>query len=310
MLITQSTLKTFTRCKRKWWLGEHRQLALPNEYRSPLTVGNLVHDALAQYYDGVYGGNCSSFVEPIEFVKHRALAVMEEHPDLAEVIARDAELAGIMVDGYVAWVEETAADAEFETVEPERVVRVQLVDDVELLGKLDGRVTTRDGWTGFLEHKTVGNFTDLPAVAQLERQYLTYDLLQYLEALNTGALQPDTNKPLTDGALLNMLRKVKRTVRAKPPFYARHRVEHNLHELRSHWRHVVAIAREIQDAEARLAAGESHHTVAPPTPALDCRWSCPFFGVCAMFDDGSDVESVISFEYEQRDPLERYGDLG
>lgn len=303
LLITQSTIKEYTRCRRRWWLATYRRLRKA-EYRSPLTVGNLVHDALAAYYDSMYG-NSNGVIEPIQFVKARSLAVMEEFPEDAQYIAKDAEMAGIMVEGYMEWLEETAADAQFEEVEPEREIAVQLTDGVILLGKLDGKVLTRDGWTGFLEHKTVGNFTELPAVAQIERQYLTYDLLEYLELLQLGeSVAP--GQPLTDGAILNMLRKVKRTSRANPPFYARHKVEHNIEELRSHWKHVVAIAKEMQDAITRLDAGESHHTVAPPTPTLDCRWSCNFFSVCPLFDDGSDVEVVLDFEYEEHDPLERY----
>lgn len=308
LLITQSTIKEFTRCKRKWWLGTYRRLQkMGGEYRSPLSVGNLVHDALAEYYDSVYGPERDGEVMlPIQYVKDIALATMEDFPDSAEFIAKDAELAGIMVDGYMEWLVETGADADFETVEPEREIAARLTDDVVLLGKLDGKVLTRDGWTGLLEHKTVGNFTDLPAVAQIERQYLTYDLLEYLELLQQEPEVSRPTKPLTDGTIINMLRKVKRTSRAKPPFYDRHKVEHNIYELRNHWRHVVAISKEIRDAMNRLEAGESHQTVVPPTPAVDCRYMCPFHSVCALFDDGSDVEAVLEFEYEEHDPLERY----
>lgn len=309
LTLTSSTVKEWDRCRRKWWLATYRRLGRPQEYRSPLSIGNLVHDALAAYYDSVYGSGDVEPIVPITWVKDRALDQMEQTPEFAEQIAKDAELAGIMVDGYMEWLVETGADANFETVEPERVIRTELTDDVELLGKLDGKVLMRDGWTAFLEHKTVGNFTDLPSYAQIDRQLLTYDLLEYTEllGLNVNAETPPA-KPLTDGAILNMLRKVKRTARAKPPFYARHQVGHNIHELRSHWQHVVGIAAEMNRAIARLENGESHHLVVPPTPTNDCRWSCQFFTICPLFDDGSDVESVIEFEYEDTDPLARYAE--
>lgn len=311
LLITQSTLGTWDRCRRKWYLGQYLKFAQPADYRSPLTVGNLVHDALAQYYDGAYGEGSPAFVEPIAWVKDRSLAVMEEFPDHAEYIAKDATLAGIMVDGYMDWLTETGADADFETVEPERMIQARMKPGLILLGKLDGKVTTRDGWTGFLETKTVGNFTDLPSYSQQDRQLLTYDLLEYLELLevlgHNGQAGTAPEKPLTDGAILNMLRKVKRTAQAKPPFYQRHKVSHNIYELRNHWRHVAAIAAEIQEATDRLDDGDDHHSVVPPTPASDCRWSCSFYSVCPLLDDGSDYKSVLEFEYEQRDPLERYG---
>jgi hypothetical protein len=301
LTVSQSTIAVFDRCRRRWWLSHYRSLGRPADYKSPTTVGDLVHDALAQYYAGAYG-DAPIFLEPIAWVKQHAIATIEAKPDFAEEIANDAELAGIMVDGYMNWLIETGADSDFEHVEPEREIRTRLADGIELIGKLDGKVLTRDGWTGFLEHKSVGNFTDLPSYAQLNRQLLTYDLLEYLEIVETGSIP----FPKVDGAILNMLRRVKRTARAEPPFYLRHRVQHNVEELRNHWRHTLAIALEIANATARLDAGESHQLVAPPTPARDCRYSCIFFTVCPMFDDGSDVEVVLDFEYEKVDPFERY----
>ena len=302
LTVSQSTIATFDRCRRKWYLAYYRELGRPSDYSSPLTVGNLVHEALEQYYAGAYG-DAPIFLEPIEWVKHHAVETIESHPEHAESIARDAELAGIMVHGYMEWLAETGADSDFEHVEPEREIRARLINGIELIGKLDGKVQTRDGWTGFLENKTVQNFDDLPAIAQIDRQLLTYDLLEYLEIVDKGVAP----FPKVDGAILNMLRKVKRTARANPPFYARHRVQHNVEELRNHWRHVVAISLDIRNAIERLERGESHQTVAPPTPARDCRYGCIFFTICPLMDDGSDVESVIEFEYEHVDPFDRYG---
>jgi hypothetical protein len=108
---------------------------------------------------------------------------------------------------------------------------------------------------------------------------------------------------------VNLLKKVKRTASAKPPFYARVDVPHNIHELRNHWKHVVQVAAEIADAERRLNEGEDHHFVAPPTSIPDrCKWDCEFFRVCPLADDGSDFEGALNAIYEERDPLERYLD--
>lgn len=303
MLISQSTIATFDRCRRKWWLKHYRKLGHPKDYTSPTNVGSLVHGALEQYYLGAYGG-APEYLDPIQYVKETAIALIGENPEFAEEIAKDAEFAGIMVDGYMDWLTETGADSLFDHVEPEREIRAQLWDGIDLIGKLDGKVTTTDGWTGFLEHKTVQNFTDIPAYAQINRQFLTYDLLEFLEIVEGGAVP----MPLVDGAVLNMIRKVKRTARAEPPFYARHTIQHNVEELRNHWRHVVGIALEIRTAERRLEQGTSHQLVVPPTPARDCRYSCEFFTVCPLFDDGSDVESVLEFEYVHVDPMERYAE--
>ena len=319
LVLTQSTIKTWDRCRRKWWLDYYRGLEKPNEYRSPFTIGNLVHDALDAYYTSTYSNG--ELLDPVAYIKELSLNQMTVTPEFGEAIAKDASLATIMVEGYLEWLEETGVDSDFEHVDPERTIKAQLISGrppggcnsnpskpvppVFLLGKLDGKVRTRDGWIGFLEHKTVGNFTDLPSFAHIDRQLLSYDLLEYLELLETYGKVED-EKPPTDGALLNMLRKVRRGATSKPPFYERMVVKHNIHQLRNHWRHVVSIALDIQRATARLDAGEDHHVVVTPMPASDCRWSCQFFDICGMFDDGSDVESVIEFEFQEHDPLERY----
>lgn len=150
-----------------------------------------------------------------------------------------------------------------------------------------------------LEHKTVGNFTDLPRVAQSSPQFLTYDLLAYLT-------KPD-GVP-TDGVILNMLRRVKRTARAKPPFYMRHEVRHNVNELRAHWRHCVAIGWQISGAREALDAGADHHDVCPPSVDRSHSWACSCAPLGAMLDDGSDVEGFLSELYEVYDPMERYGE--
>jgi hypothetical protein len=103
-----------------------------------------------------------------------------------------------------------------------------------------------------------------------------------------------------------MARKVKRSARATPPFYARVDVRHNVHELRNHWRHVWGTAYDIIQVRARLDAGESHHTACPPNPTRDSTWRDPFFRISVMLDDGSDGEGVLAELYEECDPLDRY----
>lgn len=295
VVLTQSTAADLERCKRRWWLRYYRRLGTPSEYRKPTNVGNLVHDALAAWYDGQS--------DPLEALKESALAKCEEVPDRADDVLKDAELAAIMIEGYLEKLEEEGWDAELEHIEPEKTAEVELTDGVTLRAKKDAKVRLRDAWTAFLEHKTVQNFVDLPANARQNRQLLTYELIDFLELLAEGK-----KKPRVAGGILNMLRKVKRTARANPPFYMREPVRHNVEQLRSHWKHMMAIAREIQEMTARLDAGEDHHTVAPPNPTVNCRWDCEYFAVCPMFDDGSDAEYVLAEEYVTVDPLARYGD--
>ena len=299
-VITQSELKDFQRCRRRWWLAHYRRLRKLGEYRSPLVVGNVVHDGLARYYAG-------ELEHPLEWVKTEAERLIEELPEASDFILKDAELAGIMLDGYMEWVEETGADANLEAIEPERTLQAELKPGVAIRGKLDARFRLRDsGFRGFIEHKTTGSFNDLLKTAQQNPQFLHYHLLEYLEAVEQG-MKPDEKK--TDGVILNMLRKVKRSAQAKPPFYQREEVRHNIHELRNHWRHVVGLAGEITALEARLARGEDPQYAAPPNPTKDCSWDCAFRDVCPMFDDGSDAEGFLELMYEEHDPLARYGEM-
>jgi hypothetical protein len=303
LVLTQSTVKDYQRCKRRWWLRYVRRLARPAEYNSPSDVGNMVHDALAEWYAG-------RLEDPAAHVREFAEAMAALHPDHAEEIYKDEDLASIMVEGYLADLEETGKDYQLAAVEPEREAEVVLAPadegvlwraEITLRAKMDGLVVMRDKWKAILEHKTVGNFTDLPAIARMDRQLLTYELILLLEEIAKGV-----KNPKVVGAVLNMLRKVKRTARANPPFYERVEVQHNREQLRSHWKHFVGIGREMQELEARLEDGEDHHSLVPPNPTTTCRWDCQFFTVCPLFDDGSDVEYVLAEEFEESDPLERY----
>jgi hypothetical protein len=302
-VLTQSELASFLRCKRRWWLGYYRSLRKVHDTPRLPTVGTLVHAGLEAYYRG-------AAVHPIDVVKERAVEMITEagdFPGAAETIQDAAGLAGIMLEGYLDWVQETGADVGLDVYAAEQMVEVTLSPTpYRLRGKIDARARRAfDGAQVQLEHKTVGSLTDLPKTAQSSFQFLTYDLLAYLKSLEDA----DTTYR-TDGVLLNMLKRVKRTARAKPPFYGREVVRHNTHELRSHWKHVVAIAREMDAVRARLEAGEDHHSVVPPTWTRDCTWSCPFYAVCPMFDDGSDAEDMLETEYETYDPLARYADDG
>lgn len=110
----------------------------------------------------------------------------------------------------------------------------------------------------------------------------------------------------TVGALYNMLRKVKRTAKANPPFYGRVEVRHNVHELRSYYARVWATVADIAKLEHDLGQGYDHRAVAYPNPTRDCSWRCEFFNVCTMFDDGSDAEGMLKAFYHEADPLDRY----
>jgi hypothetical protein len=111
-----------------------------------------------------------------------------------------------------------------------------------------------------------------------------------------------------DGALYNMLRKVKRGKTAKPPFYMRETIIHNADEVESYRLRLIGLITNVIEFEERIAQlGEiGVRMFAQPTVTRDCSWDCDFFNVCGMFDDGSRVEDAIRELFEERDPHARY----
>lgn len=296
--VSNSELQTFKGCKRRWWLSYHRRLRLKQQSSTgALALGSRIHVALEAYY--------TDHQDPVE-VHHRLIeeardALLMEQRDITD-LESEAELGRLMLEGYLQWLEETGADSELEVISAEQPVSVPLFNgDIELRGKLDTRVRRKiDNVRLFIDHKTCGNFSDLTRVAYMDEQLLTYHLLEALQE------QEDER---CDGGIYNMLRKVKRTASARPPFYDRLEVRHNKVMLRSFWTRVHGTIKEIMQTRARLNSGESHLSAAYPTPTRDCHWRCEFYAVCPLFDDGSAAEQMLDDLYEDHDPYDRYSKL-
>ena len=213
-----------------------------------------------------------------------------------------------MIEGYLEWLAETGADQALTVLEAERprAARLEPGRDVFLLAKLDARIRHDElGERISLDHKSTQALDALLPELRLNTQALTQTLIERLLDAEAG----QTDLPPA-GTLFNMLKKVKRTVRAKPPFFARHFARHTDSELRNHWRHVVRLADEIEAAEQVLQLGDDHHAVVPPNPTSTCSWECPFLHLCPMMDNDQDRhEQYIASRYEVVDPLARYAGL-
>lgn len=291
--ITHSELKTFRRCKRKWWLSVHRELRLKKEQRyGPMASGNRVHRWLELHYELGADAAVLDFEASIE-------ADLADFPDQAEAIGKDAELVRAMVEGYLEWAAEEGIDEDLELVEPEATLEVPLRGlDVLLIGKLDQRFIRRStGERMFRDYKTVADFSRVGQLP-LDTQMKHYHLLERLS-------DPDVR---TGGAMYTMIRRVKRSARAKPPFFMNVEVRHNDETLRTYYHQVYTEVEEILELERWLKQGASAARIAYPNPTNDCSWDCDFRPVCPMFDDGSDAEGLASVLYEAGDYLSRYSD--
>lgn len=309
--VSNSELQTWKRCRRKWWLGWFRGLKLRAESPvGPRQVGDRCHRALKAHY--VPGGPAKpdqmlDELERLIVLDRTALLHRGEpvDPDIVKRFESEADLERAMLEGYVDWLAETGADADYEVMSAETYLEAPLAEygstTVAIIGKLDVRLRRKsDGVRLFMDHKTVGDLRTPTLTLALDEQMLQYQLL---ESLN---LDDPTQR--VGGALYNMIKRSKRTERAKPPFYQRVEVRHNDRELTSYRRRVMGEVTDILDTEESLERGGDHNYHAYPRPARECTWDCIFFAVCPMFDDGSRAEAMLEQLYVKTDPLEYYID--
>jgi len=316
--ISHSEMKTFLRCRRKWYLSEYRRLAPKgSDPTGPLKSGSRVHTGLEAFY--------TPDQDPMEELKKTQdhdwgqyvayLVATGDVPDqgTTEAFAKDCELERAMLEGYVEWIAESGADAGLEFLATEEIVSVpgdrvfpvlarRYGQPFEIVGKMDARVRRNmDGKRLFVDHKTAQSLTMALPMLQQDPQMLHYHWLE--SWTRDGAW--------TDGAIYNVLKKVKRTKAAKPPFYARYEIHHNAEEINAYEARLGNIIQDIFRMEEALNVAGTHvyaPQIAYPNPTRDCSWDCPFFTVCPMFDDGSRVEHALRDGFRERDPLARYAD--
>lgn len=294
--ISNSEIQTFKDCRRKWWLSYYRNLQPQSQnFTGALALGSRVHAALDDYY--------SKEIPLLEayamHVQKDKQALIESFRDTVE-LDTEAELGRIMLEGYLDWVEENGIDAELEMISTEEIISVPLFDgQVELQGKLDMRVRRKaDGVRMFRDFKTVGgSFTEFGAMAHMNEQILTYMLLEAAQ---------NKEGERCEGGIFTMLKKVKRTANAKPPFYDQIEVRHNTFALRAFWNRIHGTLTDMLSVRKALDEGHDHHFTVYPRPSRDCKWKCQFFAVCPLFDDGSAAEHAIVELYSQGDPYKYY----
>jgi RecB family exonuclease len=295
--ISNSEIQTFKDCRRKWWLSYYRRLQPKTEQKTgALALGTRIHGALDLYYS-----------QGIPLLEAHASLVEKDKQILIESfrdtvdLDSEAELGRIMLEGYLEWVTDNGIDAELEMISTEEVISMPLFDgQVELQGKLDMRVRRKsDGVRMFRDFKTVGgSFTEFASLAHMNEQILTYMILE--------AAQNKNETERVEGGIFTMLKKVKRTANARPPFYDQIEVRHNPFALRTFWSRIHGTIADMLNVRRGLDEGGDSYYLAYPRPSRDCKWKCQFFAVCPLFDDGSAVEQAISEMYAVSDPYGYY----
>lgn len=265
------------------------------KFSGPLALGSRVHKALEKYYNAPGSDLIGHWHD---LVAEDCLILTSEFRD-TEDFDNEAELGRIMLEGYLEWNSEEGIDSELEVVSNEEKLQITLLDGrVELMAKIDQRVRRKvDGVRLFRDWKTTANFSDLTKMAQINEQFLTY---QVIEATQTN------EKERCEGALITMLKKVKRTPSARPPFYDQMEVRHNVFALRNFWTRLHGELLDMLNTRDALDSGVDHQYVAYPRPSRDCSWKCDFAAICPMFDDGSAVDQALDTMYKVADPYDYY----
>jgi RecB family exonuclease len=295
--LSNSEIQTFKDCRRRWWLSYYRRLKpKQQDYTGALALGSRVHAALDEYYaNGVPLLKAHS-----ELVEKDRVSLESDFRDTYSLDA-EADLGRIMLEGYLEWVEENGIDAELEIISTEETIIAPLFNgEVELQGKLDMRVRRKaDNVRMFRDFKTVGgSLSDFANLAPMNEQILTYMLL---EATKNGEGER------SDGGIFTMLKKVKRTAKAAPPFYDQIEVRHNIFTMRSFWNRIHGTITDLMRVRKALDAGEDTAFYAYPSASRDCKWKCQFYTVCTLIDDGSASEQALSEMFEESDPYAYYG---
>lgn len=305
LTITNSELATFRRCKRKWWLQNIRKLAKHEDAGTgPMWIGIVIHGALEAWV--------KDKTDPVQLTKD-IYTMFISYYDASEQVGalkianlqKDRDLAVLMVEGFLDWQEEDGLQADLEILGPEQDLTVpSRIDGVSLRGKLDVRARKiSDCRIVFIDWKTVGSFGKILDTIDISEQFRYYAMLQALESMR---LDENVEPQYTDGGMVVMLRRVKRTTTAKPPFYAKEEIRFNKQELSSMWARTHAMIAEILSIREQLENGGDHRRLVYPTPSGDCTWDCDFLPVCHLFDDGSRVESALADHYVAHNPLARY----
>jgi len=295
--ISNSEIQTYKDCRRKWWLSYYRRLQPKSKQMTgALALGSRIHEALDMYYSK----NIPLLEAHSQLIDIDKKILVESYRDTYD-LESEAELGRIMLEGYLQWVEENGIDAELEMISTEEIISMPLLDNkVVLQGKIDMRVRRKaDGVRMFRDFKTVGgSFTDFSSMAHMNEQILTYMMLETAQ---------NKEGERSEGGIFTMLKKVKRSANARPPFYEQLEVRHNVFALRSFWQRIHGTLSDMLNTRKALDEGGDHRFVAYPRPSRDCKWKCQFFTVCPMFDDGSAAEAAIEDAFEVSNPYAYYG---
>lgn len=293
LILRQSDLALYLRCQRSFYLqfvrGARRKKQTGPRKCTTADIGTLVHMGLADYYRSDMVWDEDDLRERMTLHADANMGVWPQEWDgefLPDDWVSGIALAARMVHGYIPWVEENGLDLRYNTLEVERQYLtvfdsmgiglsgiIDLVQEDELLGH---HVIT--------DHKTKGS-GDFRPPRRGDWQLLTYAALYQWE---TGQYPA--------AAQWNMLKRVKRTASAKPPFYFRQPIRLSPEQIHMHQSRLFYLLASI-GCEIRSSVVVGETSTLWPNFGKHCDWQCPASEVCEAMDALVDWEHLLG-EYE------------
>jgi RecB family exonuclease len=249
--FSNSEIQTWKDCRRRWWLTYYLQLGLRPDLENPTGVRNLgsrIHAALQAFYE-----HSADPIAAIDEIYSDDLTVLtfRGRDDQALALQQEQDLAHAMLEGYLEWIVTDAVDAGYVTIASEQIIEVPSgYPGVNLRGVVDQqRQRLIDGAVEFVDFKTTASIDQLRSTLDIDEQHLHYALILqlHLELLRQQGAQPDSRWRI-DGATFRVLRRVKRTTAAQPPFYAELPVRNNPEMIRNAWISIHRVLAEIISA--------------------------------------------------------------
>ena len=101
--FSNSELRTWKRCRRKWWLSYYRRLRwnIVDTAGKPMTLGTRVHRALEIYYDPSAWSDGEPADACLRALHDSIAADIAKRPDQETEILDEAALAVLMIEGYL-----------------------------------------------------------------------------------------------------------------------------------------------------------------------------------------------------------------
>jgi len=314
MKISYTQLRMWKRCKRKWWYRYVNGL-IPKQRRTPITLGIYGHMLLENHYMGNDVKLSSN---------HYYQQLIRDQPeDMAASFAEIREQAENLYKRYVRHYKTHDQNWEVVVAEREYEVPIPGTADAHLRFTVDLIVQTLEGEVWLVDHKftrqDLESWGDWLVLDEQANLYLwglkelghnvngvIFNLIRTKEPtipklLKSGQLSkaksidtdPDTYlQAILDNRLnvrdyIDVLEHLETTSK---PFFKRYKAYRTADQLEM-------VGKEISSMVTDFQANRDSYPVRHATH--DCRWDCPYLGLCIMDSKQIDPEYYISVEFER-----------